>query len=164
MTDIAEEVKKTFGQKLRVRVCGICILQDKILLVNHRGLRKSNNFWAPPGGGMNFGELATETLEREFREETGYQIKTGRFLFVNEFMGKELHAIELFFEVEAVEGEIRMGTDPELQEQIIKEVKFVTLEELQSYQLEEIHSLLQGCTHLYDILQRNGYICLNSSS
>ncbi|WP_232064539.1 NUDIX domain-containing protein [Rhodocytophaga rosea] len=120
MTDIAEEVKKTFGQKLRVRVCGICLQDDQILLVNHRGLGKTNTFWAPPGGGMHFGESAAQTLEREFKEETGLQIKTGRFLFVNEFIGKELHAIELFLKYTCWQGKYAREQTPNYRNRLSK--------------------------------------------
>lgn len=162
MTEMAEEVKKAFGQKLRVRVCGICLQGHQILLVNHRGLGISNNFWAPPGGGMNFGESAAATLQREFVEETGLHVETSKFLFVNEYIGKQLHAIELFFQVHVLSGNLQTGTDPELdqKEQIIKEVKFMSLQDLKQYQQDELHSIFHQCQDLEEILQTNGYICM----
>ena len=94
MQEIAQEVVDIFGNKLRVRVCGIFIQDDKILLVNHKGLTQTGNFWAPPGGGIHFGEPARESLAREFLEETGLKIKVGKFLFINEYISKPLHTIE----------------------------------------------------------------------
>jgi 8-oxo-dGTP pyrophosphatase MutT (NUDIX family) len=58
---MSNQVHKIFGNKVRLRVCGICINNDGILLVNHRGLTQGD-FWAPPGGGINFGETALNAL------------------------------------------------------------------------------------------------------
>jgi 8-oxo-dGTP diphosphatase len=140
-------------------VCGVYIEDNKILLVNHKGLTNTGNFWAPPGGGMHFGESATENLEREFLEETGLKIKVGKFLFINEYISKPLHAIEIFFQVQRLSGILAHGNDPELGEQIIKEVKFKSLPQIKSYSTHEVHSLFYNCHSLQDILQMNGYIC-----
>ena len=43
-----------------------------------------------PGGHVSFGEFTTETLAREFKEETGIALQVGRLCFV----------VELFFEWE----------------------------------------------------------------
>src|SRR5205814_2113551 len=86
-----------FGNKLRVRVCGICIKDQTILLIKHKYLGPKNELWAPPGGGLNFGENARTSLEREFKEETGLNVRVEDFLFIHEFLNPPLHAIELFF-------------------------------------------------------------------
>ena len=50
MKDIQKTIVENFGNKLRVRVCGICIENNKILMVNHHSLNKGDDFWGPPGG------------------------------------------------------------------------------------------------------------------
>ena len=92
-------------------------------MVNHRGLNEGD-FWAPPGGGLDFGESVDQCLKKEFLEETGLRIITGRFLFGCEFLKDPLHAIELFFEVSIAGGHLRKGDDPELS--IIEEVRFMS--------------------------------------
>ena len=94
---IEKEIIDKFGERIRVRACGICIEASKILMVKHLIVGKQDYLWAPPGGGMKFGESARECLKREFMEETGLDIRVGDFLFVNEFKDPPLHAIELFF-------------------------------------------------------------------
>lgn len=156
MQDIHPEVVQVFGNRVRVRVCGILIEKDSILLVNHRGLNKSNLFWCPPGGGIQFGESAAESLQREFREETGLEIDVLDFLCVNEYSSQALQAVELFFLVRRTGGHIATGTDPELKQQIIREVKFMTIQEIRNYLPAEVHNLFSYCSTLADIYQLKG--------
>lgn len=161
MEGISREVTAIFGNKVRVRVCGICIQENKILLVNHRGLNNSDNFWSPPGGGLQFGESLIQTLQREFKEETGLAVETGNFLFVNEHIGLPLHAIELFFEVRITGGTLTKGRDPEMQEQIIKEVKFMPFEEVVNKPISHVHSLFRYCVSAQEILSLKGYLSID---
>lgn len=106
-------VQEKFGNRLRLRVCGICLHESGILMVNHQGLREGP-FWAPPGGGMEYGVPAAANLEREFREETGLEVRTGRWMFATEFIQAPLHAVEFFFLVDRIGGSLRTGYDPEM--------------------------------------------------
>ena len=49
-----EAVDTMYGNRVRVRVCGILIQEDKILLINHKGVGEKGSLWAPPGGGLEF--------------------------------------------------------------------------------------------------------------
>ena len=119
-----------YGNHLRVRVCGVCVQDGKILLINHAGLNESNEFWSPPGGGLQFGEAIDECLKREFLEETNTVISVGKFLKIREFIQLPLHAIELYYEVKIESGNIETGFDPEMEEQIIKDIQWISLEEI----------------------------------
>lgn len=125
-----KEIINQYGNQLRVRVCGICVQDDKILLINHSGMNESGEFWSSPGGGLQFGETIEDCLKREFLEETKTIISVGEFLKINEFVKPPLHAIELFYEVKIESGEIQIGFDPEMEEQIIKDVKWLSFEEV----------------------------------
>jgi len=148
-----EETNLLYTNKLRVRVCGICVQNNALLLVCHRGILAGRNFWAPPGGGLNFGERVHSGLKREVQEETGLEIKPGRFLFVNEFLQPPLHALELFFEVNPVGGELIIGTDPDLpaDDQLITDVRFLTLPELKAIPFQEKHSILNELVNFDDL-------------
>jgi 8-oxo-dGTP diphosphatase len=125
-----QEIINQYGNHLRVRICGICVQKGKILLINHSGMNESSEFWSPPGGGLQFGETIEDCLKREFLEETNTIISIGKFLAVNEFIKSPLHAIELFYEVKIESGEVKKGFDPEMKEQIIKDIQWLSFEEI----------------------------------
>jgi 8-oxo-dGTP diphosphatase len=139
--------------KLRVRVCGILLEGKKILLVRHRGINGQYSLWSPPGGGLAYGEKIKDCLVREFREETGLDVKPARFLFMHEYLKEPLHAIELFFEVESLGGSLKTGSDPELgaDAQLIQTVAFKTLAELRQEKDAEIHQIFEDLIDLDDL-------------
>ena len=155
-----EKIIEKFGNKLRVRVCRILIEKEKILLIRHRSLGKKGVLWAPPGGGMQFGESAEETIKREFEEETGLKIKVERYLFTHEFLNPPLHAIELFFEVSRVGGELKTGYDPEMNknEQIITDAAYLDIEGMKEIDHDSMHNVLRNVTNLKDLLYLDGYV------
>jgi len=161
-----EAIIKTFGNRLRVRVCGICFQNDKLLLVRHGGLGKKGYLLAPPGGGLHYNESAEACLIREFREETGLQIQVNRFLFIHEFMEPPLHAIELFFEVEIKGGNLEKGSDPEMneEEQIIDQVSFMSETEIKTENEDQLHNVLNLCSPLQKLLDMKGYFIFRANS
>ncbi|SHI93063.1 NUDIX domain-containing protein [Hymenobacter daecheongensis DSM 21074] len=142
----AELLAPYLGQ-VRVRVCGLLVRQGGLLLVAHRGLLPADvPFWSPPGGGWEFGETLKECLMREYREETGLAISVGRFLHVHEFKTDDLQALELFFEVKAVDAAAlpRLGTDPEHPTNpLLTEMAFRTPRELSLLPPAQVHPVLR---------------------
>lgn len=159
MFNVDSFITEKFGHRLRIRVCGICIKEDKLLLVNHRMMGGLSHFWSPPGGGVRFGESVEDALRREFKEETGLDIHVGLFLFVHEFLSHPLHAIELFFEVNSISGVIRNGIDPELpmDKQIIQDVRYQDDYFLKYNQGPSVHGILNKTNRIKDILTMRGY-------
>lgn len=166
MTDVVDvdlprqEVLKLYGNRLRLRVCGLYREGDRLLMVRHRGINATDTFWCPPGGGAQFSETAPDALTREFLEETGLEIEIGDMLFVNEFMQPPLHAMELFFTIRVTGGLLRQGIDPEmsLAGQIIEDVRLMSFEEIKSYPPDEVHALFRYCDSLDDVFQLRGYL------
>lgn len=134
------KVAQVYGDRVRVRACGLCWNDARLLMVNHSSITPTN-FWAPPGGGIEFGLSVGETLQKEFREETGLIVTPGEFMFGCEFIHQPIHAIELFYAVTVNSGALRTGRDPELQ--IIQEVRFLSVEEIQKIPLSELHGIFK---------------------
>ncbi|MBX2895875.1 MAG: NUDIX hydrolase [Cyclobacteriaceae bacterium] len=157
---MSNTVQEIFGNKVRVRVCGICIADNQILLVDHSGLG-TPHFWAPPGGGIQSGESAHAALVREFKEETGFQIEVCDFLFACEFIHLPLHAIELFFEVKITGGTGSTGFDPEMgNQQIIREVRFLDENEIRNLPPAHLHGIFKEVSGVAQIGRLRGYFKL----
>ena len=155
----SEIITAEFGNRLRVRAVGILIENDSLLLVKHKGLGASGYLWAPPGGGVEFGTPATQSLEREFLEETGIVIEVKRFLFACELISPPFHAVELFFSVDRKGGQLTKGFDPELnpKDQIIEEVRFHNIDQLRQISQPALHHALTDLNRLEDLLNKSGY-------
>lgn len=145
MNDITSTIHRQFGDKLRIRVCGLLLQEKKVLLVKHKNIGESSVFWAPPGGGLQFGETMEDCLKREFLEETNLQVDIGSFLGISEYLDPPLHAIEIFYEVKKTGGTLQLGHDPELSEdeQIIEKVGFISQKELDELPKLAKHQLLR---------------------
>jgi 8-oxo-dGTP diphosphatase len=126
-----------FSHKLRVRVNGILIESGAILLAELQSPTRPEPFWTPPGGGVDFGETMIRALQREFAEETGLQVGVDGLLYVSEYVKHPWHAVEMYFKVHRISGELHTGSDPELDggEQMIRQVRFVPLGELDTITL-----------------------------
>ncbi|QDH79449.1 NUDIX domain-containing protein [Echinicola soli] len=158
MQNLEKEINEKFGGRLRTRVNGVLILEDKILMVKHH-MGNGKCFWNVPGGGMDYQSTAPENLKREFLEETGFMIQIGPLLTVTEFLKPPLHAVELFFEVSKESGQLKRGTDPELPDhaQLIEDVRFMSLEEINQIPNDEKHHLFWKIKSLNDIRIWKGY-------
>lgn len=144
-----------YENKVRTRTSGILIKNNKILLVEHS--LNGKVFFAPPGGGVEFGETLNESLMREFKEETDLRITNTKFLFITEYISSPLHAIEVFYHVKSWDGEVTKGLDPE-NYNLIKDVKWFSIEDIKSLKTREIHHIFQYCNNLRDIFTLSGYI------
>jgi len=155
-----EQLLELYGNRVRLRVCGICTDGDKILLVGHSLPGHFETFWSPPGGGQQFGETSRDTLKREFLEETGLRVDVGEMLFVNEFIEPPLHAIELFFRINSFEGKLITGKDPEFSDdnQIIGETRFMSIDEILTLPEVSRHGILKNIQSVTEILHLSGFL------
>lgn len=102
------------------RVAGICLRNGRVLLQTTTGEDRSFAF---PGGHVSFGETNEQTLIREFREETGLDIRVGELKWVAEIFfpwgEKTCHQICLYYLVEVQD------------ESVTAEGKFIGREQLE---------------------------------
>lgn len=89
------------SKKLRVRVAALIQnSKGEILLIKQK--KKNKDYWLLPGGGIEFGESATDALARELKEELNLEASSATFLLINESIdpdGKR-HLLQIVFEVE----------------------------------------------------------------
>jgi len=117
------------GHIVQVRVSGVIIDDDKILLVKHR--RRAREYWVLPGGKLGPHETVEDCLKREWREETGLEVAMDRLLYVADVMepyGSQ-QSVNLVFLCHVVGGVI--GSDNRrVSREMFDEAVFVPLAEL----------------------------------
>lgn len=155
---ISKKIESKFGNHLRSRVNGILIQDEKLLMIKHM-MSEDREFWSVPGGGMVYGQSASDNLKREFLEETGLEVAVGDYLFVHEYLDPPLHAMEHFFLVEKIGGQMKLGIDPELAsaEQILTELRWMTVDELHSLPENALHQIFWRIKSLKDLGKWTGY-------
>lgn len=107
--------------------------QERVLLVKTHHVR--GPYWIVPGGMIEPGEFSREAAVREVKEETGLDIMVRRLLWVEESKNDTGHVDYIhYFQGDILNGEMIIGTDPELEptQQKILNVRFLSKAELQS--------------------------------
>lgn len=107
--------------------------ERRILMVRQH--HEEKDIWMVPGGAIEEGENAKEAAVREVREETGLEVTVEKLIWhVEEVSEARGQRFVNFFLAKVKGGELELGTDPEFtsENQVLREVKFVSREELQN--------------------------------
>ena len=80
--------------------CRAIIIKDGQMLVVNQNIH--HNFWALPGGKLEFGETPIECMKRELLEELGVTAQVGQLLYVSTFTEAEIqkHHVEFIFQID----------------------------------------------------------------
>lgn len=89
--------------KFKFRVCGILEHDGKYLAVK----MNNNNFFCLPGGHVELGEDTEMAVQREMREELGYEVKIKKLVSINQNFfvgvdGRQFHEIGYYYIVNAI--------------------------------------------------------------
>src|SRR5699024_1954298 len=80
-----------FSHRLRLRVSGLLVENDAVLLTRMRSPVTNEMVWIPPGGEVEFGEPMADALRREFLEETQVEVNVHRLLHIQELIDYPFH-------------------------------------------------------------------------
>lgn len=69
---------------IRPIALGLVTRGDDLLVFEYYDGTADETFYRPPGGGIQFGEAASDAIEREFAEELGWDVTAGERLGVLE--------------------------------------------------------------------------------
>ena len=111
-----------------LKVSAAIILKDNLVLLAKRAAHKHmGGFWEFPGGKVEKGETAAESLVRELREELGIETKVISEFHRNIHQYEEKEVLLISFIVEQISGDIKLLDHDE--------IDWVKKEDLLSYKL-----------------------------
>lgn len=95
----------------RIGVYGICVKNQKLLLVRASSLTEVAGRWFLPGGGVDYGEEPINALRREVKEETGLNATIGDLLGIvtderTRSNGVHCHTVRIIYAVTDATGEL----------------------------------------------------------
>ena len=102
------------NHNIRIRVAGIIIEEDKILLIAHK--KDGKIYWLVPGGGVDYGESLNESLVREYKEELNIKIAVSQPVLMCDSIDLDSgrHIVNVFFECTNIEGELQLSKEERL--------------------------------------------------
>ncbi|HNX24670.1 MAG TPA: NUDIX hydrolase [Spirochaetota bacterium] len=102
------------GGDVRVRVAGILITGDSILLIAHK--KNDDVYWLLPGGGVDYGESLSEALIREFVEELNIDITVNDLALISDSIDPagDRHIVNICFICKHEGGEYILGDEGRL--------------------------------------------------
>ncbi|GMK38566.1 DNA mismatch repair protein MutT [Paenibacillus sp. CCS19] len=115
---------------LQVRVTGVVVEEERILLVKQRV--SADRAWSLPGGRVEQGETLEAAIVRELEEETGLSTEVVKLLYLCDKPDASPSLLHVTFLLRATGGEIRLPSN-EFDANPIADVAMVPIEELEAY-------------------------------
>ena len=119
---------------LRPRAAAVILNEyNDLLVLKQKDPHTGFEWWTLPGGGMEPEESVIDTIVREVEEECHLRCRPMQLIYMSEYVDYNIntHHLGMFFltMVDNIE-DLKVGTDPEVNEQYIKECRFISQEEL----------------------------------
>ena len=102
------------GNDVRIRVAGILIRGNRMLLIAHK--KNDEIYWLLPGGGVDYGESLNEALIREFMEELNISVDVKDIALVSDSIDPtgDRHVVNICFLCTFKTGDFVLGEDKRL--------------------------------------------------
>lgn len=102
------------GNDVRIRVAGILIRGNRLLLIAHK--KNDEIYWLLPGGGVDYGESLDEALIREFMEELNISVDVKDIVLVSDSIDPsgDRHVVNICFLCTFKSGDFVLGEDKRL--------------------------------------------------
>lgn len=97
------------GNRIDIGVKALIFNEDKFLVMHNNGVEE--DLWELPGGRMEFGETAEETLRREMIEETGLVVEPIRLLDTWNLIRDDYQIAGIIYLCKFEKGEIRLSDE-----------------------------------------------------
>lgn len=96
----------------KITVDGILVKEKKVLLIKRKNM-PYQNFWALPGGFVEYGETTENAVIREYEEETGINTTIQQLfgVFSDPSRDPRGHTISVVYILTYVSGEVCSGDD-----------------------------------------------------
>lgn len=129
----------------RIRVCGLLLRDQALLMVKMQPPTRNHPIWMPPGGQLNYGESMENGVARELKEEAGLDVRVHHPVFLHQFLESPFHAIEFYFYC----SEEKSGNSPAIVDppentagnQVLLDVDFIPMNRLDQIEMEPRHLL-----------------------
>ncbi len=102
------------GNDVRIRVAGILIRGNRLLLIAHK--KDGDVYWLLPGGGVDYGESLHEALTREFAEELNISVDVKDVALISDSIDPsgDRHVVNICFICTYVSGDFILGEEHRL--------------------------------------------------
>ena len=109
---------------------------DKIILIKRLN-NPYKNYWAIPGGFVEYGEKVEDAAIREAKEETGLDIKLTRLVGVYSDPNRDPrgHTVSIAYLAEIVDGNLKPDSDA-------KDAKFINISDIDKINLAFDHEII----------------------
>ena len=115
-----------------IRPSLILLKDNKILVLKSQ--YSQGIFYLLPGGHTEGMETTQETVIRETKEETGYDIKVKKLLYIQEWVNiaRDKNVVYMIFLGEIIQGKQTHLLDPCLEDDHIQDIEWKTISELKN--------------------------------
>lgn len=102
------------GNDVRIRVAGILIRENRLLLIAHK--KDEEVYWLLPGGGVDYGESLHEALIREFVEELNITVDVEDVALISDSIDPSgnRHVVNMCFLCTYKNGDFILGDEHRL--------------------------------------------------